>query len=81
MDGLPRLREVRESKLVTQAELAAKAGVSEATIVRVEHGQSMPRFSTIRKLARALNVDPAALIGDPIRGGAEIHTQPSRGAV
>ena len=57
-----RLREVRESKLLTQVELAKLARLSEATIVRIEAAQHEPRFATIRKLAAALGVEPAELV-------------------
>lgn len=59
-----KLREVREAKFVTQVELAKKAGVSETTIVRLEAGTHNPRVSTVRKLAVALGVKPAALVAD-----------------
>ena len=57
-----RLREVRESKLLTQVELAERAGLSEATIVRIEAAQHEPRISTIRRLAEALGVEPGELV-------------------
>ena len=57
-----RLREVRESKLLTQVELAKLARLSEATIVRIEAAQHEPRISTIRKLAAALGVEPGELV-------------------
>jgi transcriptional regulator with XRE-family HTH domain len=59
---LPRLKEHRERALLTQAELAAKSGVSEVTINRIENGRHDPRFSTVRKLAQALNVAPPELM-------------------
>ena len=61
---LPRLRQWREQRLLTQAELAQRSGVAETTINRIENGRHEPRFSTIRKLAAALDVAPAALMGD-----------------
>jgi large repetitive protein len=36
----------------------------EITIVRVERNQAEPHFRTIRKLAKALDVDPTELLGD-----------------
>ena len=51
----------RRRKVVTQRELAKKAGVGVATVVRVEHGQPA-RASTIRKLARALGIPPEELV-------------------
>jgi transcriptional regulator with XRE-family HTH domain len=57
-----RLREVREEKLLTQVELAARAGVTEATISRLETGVTQPRISTVRKLAAGLGVKPEQLV-------------------
>jgi len=55
------LREAREQALLTQEELAARAGVQPFTISRIETDKVEPRFSTIRKLAKALDMDPQAL--------------------
>jgi transcriptional regulator with XRE-family HTH domain len=56
-----RLKELRERNLLTQAELGVAAGVSRDQVSRIERDEVDPRFSTIRKLARALNVDPTEL--------------------
>jgi transcriptional regulator with XRE-family HTH domain len=58
-DNLKRLRTLRA---LTQVELAEKAHVTPATIVRIERNQAEPHMSTIRKLAAALGVDPAELV-------------------
>ena len=58
---LTRLRIVRERRALSQRDLAQKAGVSHVTIARIELGQE-PYPSTVRKLARALEVDPQALM-------------------
>ena len=63
---LPRLRALRttrERQFLTQADLAKRSGVSRVTINRIEQQLLEPRFSTIRKLARALKVEPAELVG------------------
>jgi transcriptional regulator with XRE-family HTH domain len=65
MPELKRLKKLREARLLTQVELAQRAGVSEATVVRLELGQHPPRFATIKKLATALGVEPAELMGEP----------------
>jgi len=51
------LKRVREDRLMTQAELAEAANIAASSLVRIENNQVEPRFSTIRKLARALDVD------------------------
>ena len=59
------LREARRRAALTQGELADKAGVGITTIVRIETGEiTEPRVSTLRKLARALGVEPRDLLQD-----------------
>ena len=55
------LRQLREDRLVTQEELGETAGVSRDQISRIERNEVDPRFSTIRKLAKALDIDPREL--------------------
>ena len=60
---VPRLKARREHVALTQAELAAKAGVGRVTIARLENGAAA-RLPTVRKLAEALGVKPAELMAD-----------------
>lgn len=56
------IRDARERALLTQQELAAKAGVSLWTISDVEGGRNRtPRLRTIYRIAKALNLDPDLL--------------------
>lgn len=48
-----RVKEIRESLLMSKAELARKAGVSPLTIDRIEKGEAC-RMSTMRKVILAL---------------------------
>lgn len=59
---LPKLRKVRMMQLMTQAQLAIRAGMTPASISRIETGRSKARISTVRRLADALGVDPSDLI-------------------
>jgi transcriptional regulator with XRE-family HTH domain len=59
-----RLRDLRVRRALTQEELADRANVGSNTVARLERNESEPHMSTLRKLARALDVDPAELIGD-----------------
>lgn len=61
---LPKLQRIRQRKLLTQRELAKRAGVSPTTIVRIERDQVEAELRTVRKLADALAVDPEELMGD-----------------
>jgi transcriptional regulator with XRE-family HTH domain len=58
------LRNVRTRRLLTQDELAEKASVSQSTIANIERNNAEPQFRTIRKLARALDVEPTELLGE-----------------
>jgi DNA-binding XRE family transcriptional regulator len=48
-----RVKSIRESRLMSKAELARKAGVSALTIDRVERGE-LCRMATMRKIILAL---------------------------
>jgi len=58
------VKRAREQALLTQEELAARAGVGLTTLNRIERDRVEPHFRTIRKIARALDMDPRDLIGD-----------------
>ena len=55
------LHRVREDRLMTQQELAEAADLGLSTVLRIENDRVEPRFSTIRKLARALDVNAREL--------------------
>jgi len=52
------LKEFREQQFLSQENLAMKSDMTTGTINRLENGKQKPRYATIRKLARALKVDP-----------------------
>ncbi len=56
------VKRVRERSLLTQEELADRAGIGTATLNRIEKDRVEPQFRTIRKLAKALDVDPLELL-------------------
>jgi transcriptional regulator with XRE-family HTH domain len=59
-----RLRLLRLRRAFSQRALAKRARISEATVVRLEAEINMPRPSTVRALARALDVKPLELTTD-----------------
>ncbi len=60
------LSEWRRYRAVSQADLAQKAGVTQATISRLEQPDPpVARPSTIRKLAAALGIAPHELYAPP----------------
>ncbi len=67
---MTRLRAIREGKGVTLRALKKSSGVAVATLARIEAGGYDPRLSTLRRLAKALRVTVAALIGErPMKKG------------
>lgn len=59
------LRAVRTEQGQTQEDLAHKAGLTVAAVARIERGQANPTWTTVRRLAQALNVSLATL-GDAV---------------
>jgi transcriptional regulator with XRE-family HTH domain len=59
-----KLRDTRKRKLLTQQELADRAGIGVNTVIRIERNQVDPQGRTIRKLAEALGVAPSELLED-----------------
>jgi D-alanyl-D-alanine-carboxypeptidase/D-alanyl-D-alanine-endopeptidase len=55
------LRAKRIEKFMSQAELADASGLSEAHVGRIERNEVEPHLSTIRKLAKALGIEPSEL--------------------
>jgi HTH-type transcriptional repressor of puuD len=63
-NGLPRLREIRETQGMSQRRLAALAGITQAALFRLETGETDPRLSTLRQIAKALGVTVGEIIGE-----------------
>ena len=63
IDG-EKLRRLRERRLWLIGDLAQKSGVHRNLISTYEHGKSGAHPDTIRKLAKALDVDPTELLGE-----------------
>lgn len=55
------LKGLRKDRVLSQRELARTAGVTHATVWRLENGFDLARPSTVRKLAAALGVEPREL--------------------
>jgi transcriptional regulator with XRE-family HTH domain len=60
--SLPYLRELRQSRGLSQRDLGELARVSSGTVYRLENGLRGAYPGTVRKLARALGVAPEALL-------------------
>jgi len=62
VEGLDPVYELRKKILflrldegLSQEELAARAGMRQSVISRIENGESEPRIATVNKIAKALN--------------------------
>ena len=58
---MEKLKELREARALSLRELANEAGVGHNTIYRIEHGQGNALPRTVRRLAKALGVEPRQL--------------------
>ena len=75
-----RVLRARRLKMWTQGRLAEEAGVSPTTVSGIENGRiSSPHFGTVRKLARALDVEPGGLLSEREASGRERHAPLSLG--
>ena len=59
-----RLREARIQAGLSQSELEELSGIPKARLSRYENGHVEPSIQTLARLARALNVSEASLLGD-----------------
>ena len=52
----------RKRQGMTQAQLAEKAGVTEQTIRKIEHGEGNPQLDVLCSLITALDIDPMEIV-------------------
>ena len=74
-----RIRQLRESRTMTQSQLQSRSKVSRSYLSRIESGQMTPSLGTLEKISEALNVglnrffipesDGEALLEDPFIQG------------
>lgn len=57
-----KLKQLREGRGLTQAQLAEQAGLTREYIARLETGHHDPPLSTLEKLAKALKVKVGKLL-------------------
>ena len=57
-----KLWKLRVNQGLTQRQLAREAGISNATLAKIEHGRSSARPPTLKKLADVLGVEPVDLL-------------------
>ena len=59
-----RLKELRESKTLSQGDIEKRTGLLRCYISRVENGHTVPAIETLEKMARALEVPMYRLFHD-----------------
>jgi transcriptional regulator with XRE-family HTH domain len=52
------LKALREMAGLSQAELARKAGMGKSQVSKYERGQNLPNLASLRKILRAVKVEP-----------------------
>ncbi|MGZ6132711.1 MAG: helix-turn-helix domain-containing protein [Myxococcaceae bacterium] len=57
------VRRLRAKKKLSQKALADRVGISVSYVSMLERGQRSPPLETIEKMAKALGVPPASLLG------------------
>jgi transcriptional regulator with XRE-family HTH domain len=62
-----KLKELRRRRVLTMHELGKRSGVAYNTVWRLENGKTGAQPRTIRKLAKALGVEPEELV--KVEGG------------
>ena len=60
--NVDRLKALRHQRVLTLRELEQRSGVAYNTIWHLENGKRGAQPRTLRKLARALDVEPAELV-------------------
>ncbi|GLQ36303.1 DNA-binding protein [Amylibacter marinus] len=69
LNRLPtRLKEARKAQGLSLEAVANLSGVSRSMVSQIERGESSPTISTLWNLTRALRVDFAGLLEDPLEG-------------
>jgi transcriptional regulator with XRE-family HTH domain len=58
------VRRLRVAAGLTQEQLGARCGMDLSAVSRLERGRRNPRLDTLVRIARALEVPPAALLED-----------------
>ena len=59
---------LRVGKGITQSELCTRSGISQANLSKIEKGKQDPTVSTLLNLCSALEIPPAVLFEEDLRG-------------
>ena len=73
-----RLKELRESKTLSQGDIEKRTGLLRCYISRVENGHTVPAIETLEKMARALEVPMYRLFHDGEVGASIRKLEPAK---
>jgi transcriptional regulator with XRE-family HTH domain len=73
-----RLRQLRQERSYTLAELAEATGISVSTLSRLESGKRRPSLELLLPIAQAHQVPLDELVGAPPVGDPRVHLKPFR---
>ncbi len=79
-DEVKSLRHWRAERALGLKELAARAGVSHSTILRIERGETLSQARVYRKLAQALGIEPLQIAEYRQLMGLEQEASPTTGS-
>jgi transcriptional regulator with XRE-family HTH domain len=65
-DFAKRLQMIRADAGLSQSALARAVDTSQSAISQIENGERQPSFDMLRRLAKALGVSPAHLLGEHV---------------
>lgn len=63
-DVIERIQKERNSRHMSQMDLALEAGISQGYLAMIESKKKIPTITTIFKIAEALKINPARLFED-----------------
>ena len=61
-----RLKQIRESRMLSTSKLSQKSGLSQSFVWRIEAGEKQPTLGTLRKLAQGLGINIGELLGEEL---------------
>jgi transcriptional regulator with XRE-family HTH domain len=73
-----RLKDLRESKELSQGDIEKRTGLLRCYISRVENGPTVPAIETLEKMARALEVPMYRLIHDGKAAASVRKAEPTK---
>jgi transcriptional regulator with XRE-family HTH domain len=68
------VRQLRQERGMTQAELAARLSLGRTSVTNLEKGHQSPPLSMLPEIASALGVDPLHMIAVALRPGIRAET-------